>query len=118
MKVWKFAALFAALWGAGATSIRAKETVIGRWAMDLSACERWFGAGADAPLIVNDDSIRWSADACRIERTYKTGDTVHIQAICWGDNGERSIPVSLRPHAGKLAVTWDHGARGELRRCP
>ena len=55
---------------------------------------------------------------CRIERTYKTGDTVHIQAMCWGNGGERSIPVSLRPHAGRLAVTWDRGARGDLKRCP
>jgi hypothetical protein len=103
---------------AHATSIQAAETVTGRWAADPSFCTRWFGAAAEQPLIVTEGALRWSADACRIERTYKTGDTVHIQALCWGEGGERSIPVSLRPHAGRLQVTWNRGARGELRRCP
>jgi hypothetical protein len=49
---------------------------------------------------------------------YKTGDTVHIQAFCWGETGEHSVPVSLHPHAGKLSVTWDRGALGDMQRCP
>jgi len=96
----------------------AAESVTGRWALDPSFCTHWFGPAAEQPLIVTDTSIRWSSDACRIERTYKTGDTVHLQAMCWGDNGEKSVPVSLRPQGGKLLVTWDRGARGALRRCP
>jgi hypothetical protein len=48
---------------------------------------------------------------------YKTGDTVHIQADCWGLTGERSVPVSLRPHAGKLQLRWDRAVSGDLRRC-
>jgi hypothetical protein len=107
-----------ALSAVSATSIQAADTVTGRWAVDASACMRWFGPVAQSPLIVTESALRWSDDACRIERTYKTGDTVHIQAMCWGNGDEHSIPVSLRPHAGRLAVTWDRGARGELKRCP
>lgn len=114
----RFAAVVSILSAVGAPSIQAAETVTGRWAADESACTRWFGPVAQSPLIVSENALRWSDDACRIERTYKTGDTVHIQAMCWGNSGERSIPVSLRPHAGRLAVTWDRGARGDLKRCP
>jgi hypothetical protein len=49
---------------------------------------------------------------------YKTGETIHLQAMCWSAEGERSIPVSMTPHAGKLAVVWNRGARGNLQRCP
>ena len=42
---------------------------------------------------------------------YKTGETVHIQAMCWGDHGEHSVPVSLRPHAGRLEVRGPQGLR-------
>ncbi len=96
----------------------AAESVTGRWAVDEAACARWFGPAAQSPLIVSETSLRWSSDACRIARSYKAGETVHIQALCWGDAGERSVPVSLRPLGGKLLVTWDRGARGALRRCP
>jgi hypothetical protein len=68
-------------------------------------------------LIVSDNALRWSSDVCRIERSYKASDTVHVQAMCWGDGGAKSIPVLLRPPNGQLTVTWDRGTRGELRRC-
>jgi hypothetical protein len=98
----------------GAASAQATEGINGRWAADPSSCS---GSGAaPSPLVVTDYAVRWTAGTCRIARMYKTGDTVHIQALCEG--GGRSIPVSLRPHAGRLVVTWDRGARGELRRCP
>lgn len=115
MTIWKYAAALAAMI-AGTPSMQAKDTITGRWALDPASCAT-FAFGAAQPLIVTDDAVRWNSDACRIARVYKTGDTVHIQAICWGDNGERSIPVSLRPHAGRLSVVWDRGKRGELRRC-
>ena len=97
---------------------QAAESVNGRWAADLAFCGRFFSGPAESPLIVTDTAVRWSSDACRIGRVYKTGETVHLEAICWGDSGERTIPVSLRPHAGRLAVTWDRGAKGDLKRCP
>jgi hypothetical protein len=112
------AALVLAMTAAQTTASEAAGGVTGRWAVDESSCTRWFGPAAEQPLIVTETNIRWSSDACRIERSYKAGGTVHIQAMCWGDGGEKSIPVSLRPHGGRLAVTWDRGARGDLRRCP
>lgn len=116
MTILKYAAILAAV-TAGGTSMQARETITGRWALDPAACAGFGFGAAQSALIVTDDAVRWHADACRIARMYKTGDTVHIQAICWGDNGERSVPVSLRPHRGMLSVVWDRGQRGDLRRC-
>ena len=118
MKSWKFAAVLMTLSGLDTASSHAAESINGRWAADPSSCSMFGGSAANSPLIVTDSALRWSAEACRIARMYKTGDTVHIQALCWGEGGEKSIPVSLRQHGGRLTVTWDRGARSELKRCP
>jgi hypothetical protein len=68
-------------------------------------------------LVVTGHAVRWQGDSCRIGRMYKAGETTYIQALCWSLAGERSVPVSLRPHGGKLAVSWDRAPRGEFRRC-
>lgn len=117
MSVLRCAAVFVVLAALSSAPLHAAETVTDRWAADPALCWSFGATAAQSPLIVTDTALRWSANACRIERSYKTGDTVHIQARCWGDGGERSIPVSLRRQAGGLVVTWDRGARGELRRC-
>jgi hypothetical protein len=96
----------------------AAETIYGRWAADRAACGIFGTSLEQSPLTVSESSLRWHDDACRIARMYKTGDTVHMQAMCWGFAGERSVPVSLRPHNGKLTVTWDRARRADLRRCP
>lgn len=116
MKLWGLAAVAFVM--AGIVTSEAAESVTGRWAIDDAACSRWFGTIADSPLVVSEHALRWSNDACRIERSYKAGDTVHLQAMCWGDAGEKSVPVSLRLQGGKLAVSWDRASRGTLRRCP
>jgi hypothetical protein len=113
----RFAVLFV-LTAAGVTSSQARETVTGRWALDPASCSGFAFSVERMPLVVTDYAVRWRAEACRIARMYKTGDTVHIQAQCWGEGGERSIPVSLRPHARRLQVTWDRATAGDLRRCP
>ena len=118
MKFWKFAAVLMVLSGPNAISSQAGESVTGRWAANPSLCEGLGDTGAQSPLVVTNYAVRWSGDTCRIARMYKTVDTIYIQAYCWGETGERSIPVSLRPHAGRLSVTWDHGAHGDLQRCP
>jgi hypothetical protein len=100
-----------------ATPIHAAETVTGRWAVDRAACSGVSLSTESMPLVVTDYAVRWRGDACRIARMYKTGEDVHIQALCWGESGERSVPVSLRPRAGKLELRWDHVVSGDLRRC-
>jgi hypothetical protein len=102
--------------GAGAGA-HAAEKITGRWAPDPSACSGFSFSAEQSPLVVTDYSVRWRGDSCRIARMYKAGDTVHIQAECWGVSGERSVPVSLRPHAGKLQLRWDRVASGDLKRC-
>lgn len=116
MNVVRGALVLGLLAGAGAGA-HAADSVTGRWALDPSACSGLSFSDAQTPLVVTDYSVRWRGDACRIARMYKAGDTVHIQADCWGVTGERSVPVSLRPHAGKLQLRWDRVASGDLRRC-
>jgi hypothetical protein len=116
MTFWKCVAVALSLFGA--TSAHAAESLNGRWAADDAAC---WGSGetpAKSPFVVSSYAVRWLGDTCRVGRMYKTGDTVHLQATCWGADGERSIPVSMTPHAGKLAVVWNRGAHGNLQRCP
>lgn len=91
------------------------EILSGRWAADEAACEGGFFA--PSPLVVTSYAVRWQGDSCRIGRMYRAGETVYIQAFCWGAAGERSVPVSLRPHANRLALTWDRTSRADLRRC-
>lgn len=116
MTLAKYAAALVLLAAAGLVPVKAEEAITGRWSVSPGACAL-FGNAETAPLIVTDSAVRWHDDACRIGRVYKTGDTIHIQALCWGLSGERSIPISLRPHGGLLAVTWDRRGRGDLRRC-
>jgi hypothetical protein len=118
MKSWKVTVVLMVLFGLNATVSQGQETVTGRWAADASACEGFAGTGAQSPLVVSNYAVRWQGDTCRIGRMYKTGDTVHIQAFCWGEAGEKSIPVSLHPRGNRISVIWDRGARGDLQRCP
>ena len=99
--------------------LHAADAISGRWAANPAACEGGlFEAGAAPLLVVTSYAVRWQGDSCRIGRMYKAGETTYIQAFCWGATGERSIPVSLHPHAGRLSVSWDRGPRGDLQRCP
>jgi hypothetical protein len=115
MSFWKCAGVAAMLAATGAPALAA-DAVTGRWAADQAACEGGFFA--PSPLVVTSYAVRWQGDTCRIGRMYKAGETTYIQALCWAASGERSIPVSLRPHAGRLSVVWDRATRGELQRCP
>jgi hypothetical protein len=118
MTLWKCAAVLMGLSVLNVTSSRAGESVTGRWAANVSSCEGFSLHGAQSPLVVSNYAVRWQGDTCRIGRMYKTGDTIYIQALCWGETGEKSIPVALHPSGNRLSVTWDHGTRGDLQRCP
>lgn len=103
---------------AGPAIAQPNEPITGRWAADALACTTLSTDGERAPLIVTVTAMRWHDDACRIARMYKTGDTVHLQALCSDHAGRRSIPVALRPHGDRLAVTWDRARHADLQRCP
>lgn len=105
------------LLAAGAGVACAAEKVTGRWAANADSCSGFSFSVDKMPLVVTDYAVRWRGDACRIARMYKTGEEVHIQALCWGADGERSVPVSLKPHAGKLLLRWDRVVSGDLKRC-
>jgi hypothetical protein len=112
---WGVALAVAALL-AGQAGAAESEKLTGRWAADRDGCSVVF-LSENAPLVVTDYSVRWRGDSCRIARMYKTGRDVHIQALCWSQSGERSVPVSLSPHAGKLQLRWDRVVSGDLKRC-
>jgi hypothetical protein len=115
MKRLKLATVLLAL---AAASALAGNSLIGRWAADPSFCAGAGDTQAQSPLVVTDYSVRWIGDTCRIGRSYRTGDTVHIEALCWSESGERAIPVSLRQQGDRIFVSWGRDTRGELRRCP
>jgi hypothetical protein len=104
MNLWKYAAVMMTLYVLDLPSSYASETVAGRWAVEVSSCEGFAALGA-SPLVVSNYAVRWQGDTCRIGRMYKTGETIYIQALCWAETGEKSIPVSLHPHEGRLSVT-------------
>ena len=112
-------AVAAALLTTASAATQAADIIAGRWAADTAACAGGlFEAGAAPLLVVTGYAVRWRGDSCRVGRMYKAGETTYIQAFCWGEAGERSIPVSLRPNAGRLALSWDRAAQAELKRCP
>ncbi len=113
MQLARSAAVLAVL--AACAPTYAADNLTGRWAADAAACEGGFFA--QSPLVVTGYAVRWQGDSCRIGRMYKAGETIYIQAHCWSADGERSIPVSLHPRAGRLALTWDRTPRGDLKRC-
>ncbi|HXX26161.1 MAG TPA: hypothetical protein VEJ40_05845 [Pseudolabrys sp.] len=91
------------------------ESMSGRWAEDEAACAA-FGT-AKSPLVVSDTSLRWRDETCRTGRQYRTGDTLHVEAFCHGDTGERTIPVSLRLAGDRIVVSWARVLQGQLQRC-
>ena len=117
MMVRNVAVIVAALAVLIVPSHAAPDAIAGRWAADAAGCEGGLLGAGPSRLVVTSYAVRWQGDSCRIGRMYKAGETIYIQAFCWGATAERSIPVSLRPHAGKLALTWDRTSRAELRRC-
>jgi hypothetical protein len=96
-------------------AVDAGESVDGRWAADPAGCNS--GLFDPSPLVVTESSLRWHDESCRIARMYKTGNTVHIEAQCLTRDGARSVPVSLRPHAGRLELSWNRVRSGDLARC-
>ena len=97
--------------------VKSEETWVGRWASDPAACNLAGRTLATAPLIATESALRWFADTCRIGKIYKIGQTVHIQAHCFGDENARAIPVALTPRGDRLAVAWGKAPVEELRRC-
>jgi hypothetical protein len=117
MNCWKWPAV-AAVALCAAAPLQAAEPIAGRWAADPASCWGSGDSPAHSAFVVTSYAVRWLGDSCRVGRMYKTGETVHIQAYCWGADGERSIPVSMTPHGGRLAVTWNRGLHSDMGRCP
>ena len=110
--------LLAALAASSATALHAAESMNGRWAADPSFCAGVGLTPAQAPLVVTNEALRWSGEICRVGRSYRTGDTLHLEALCWDKAGRHTIPVSLRLSGNRIFVVWNRAPRGELRRCP
>jgi hypothetical protein len=118
MNLLRRAAVLGAISALEMASVCAEDPVVGRWAADPSFCEGAGDTQARSPLVVTNDALRWFGDSCRIGRSYRTGDTVHIEAFCLGEAGKRTIPVSLRLHGDRLAVSWNRGTPANMQRCP
>jgi hypothetical protein len=111
--------LVLAVCAAGAVGILpalAVESFVGRWAIDPVACTAFGDTAATAPLIATDSNLRWFPGTCRIAKMYKLGETVYIQARCWGESASE-IPITLNPRGDRMRVTWNGGKTEEMRRC-
>ena len=91
--------LTASLMIAAAPAVAA-EAIAGRWGDEASCGAAFFSA--NAPLTVSNYAVRWRGDSCRVGRMYKTGDTVHIQALCW--TWPASAPFRWR--CGRMAASY------------
>ena len=110
--------LLVALAASGPATLHAAEPMFGRWAADPSLCAE-NGSSGQALLVVTKRALRWSGKNCRIGRSYRTGDTLHVEVFCGTRPGRHrhGIPVSLRLAGDRIFVVWNRIARGELRRC-
>jgi hypothetical protein len=102
----------------GAPVLHAGEPMTGRWAADLSLCAGQGAASGKAVLVVTNETLRWAGEVCRVGRSYRTGDTLHLEAFCFGKGSKHRIPVSLRLHGDRVFLNWNRAARGGLWRCP
>jgi len=110
-------ATLVALAAFGAPVSLAAEPMTGRWAADPSLCVGQGAASGKAVLVVTNETLRWAGEVCRVGRSYRTGDTLHLEAFCSGKGSRYGIPVSLRLHGDRVFVIWNRAARGGLWRC-
>jgi hypothetical protein len=111
-------ATLVALAAFGAPVSLAAEPMAGRWAADPSLYVGQGAASGKAVLVVINETLRWAGEVCRVGRSYRTGDTLHLEAFCSGKGSKHRIPVSLRLHGDRVFLNWNRAARGGLWRCP
>jgi len=95
-----------------------EDSFIGRWSSDPSRCWTSGSTAATAPLILTDRTVTWHVSPCTIKKSYRIGEGLYLQAQCQTDGRTRVMPIGLqRKGPGRIAVTWDQTAAGELQRC-
>ena len=95
----------------------ARESQVGRWALNLQSCSAGGAAQGTAPLTVTDTTLRWAAETCTIGKMYKADRALYIEGRCASGGMMSRHPVTLAMKGERLAVTWN-GAHTELQRCP
>ena len=96
----------------------ADDPFIGRWSSDPSRCWTAGATAATAPLILTDHTVSWQAFSCTIKKSYRIGEGLYLQARCQTDGKARVMPIGLQLKGpGRIAVTWDQTAAGEMQRC-
>jgi hypothetical protein len=98
-----------------ATALHAAEPMTGRWAADPSLCAG-IGASGEALLVVTRQSLRGAGATCRIGRSYRTGNTLHVEVFCVDKARRHGIPVSLHLAGDRITVVWKHAPRAKLQR--
>jgi hypothetical protein len=102
--------------GAGmASSARATEQFVGRWAVKAEVCSSHGGdSAATSALVATANSLWWFDGYCSIGKMYKA-KAVYVQAHC-GAKGD--VPVTLDAEGNRMRVTWGKAKAEELKRCP
>ena len=104
-----------AIGAAMASSARAAEPFVGRWAVNAEVCaSRGGGSAATAALVATETSLSWFDGNCRIGKMYKAR-AVYVQAHC---DGKDDVAVTLDAQGNRMRVTWGKARPQELVRCP
>jgi hypothetical protein len=101
-----------ALCAVTASSARAAEAFVGRWAVKQDVCHGQGDTAQTSALVATDTSLWWFDGYCRIGKMYKA-KAVYVQAHC-GAKGD--VPVTLDAEGNRMRVTWG-GKVEELKRC-
>ena len=78
----------------------AAESFYGRWAVDPAACAA--GGTVMAPLQVTPLALQWPDTVCRVQRSYRVGDSWHIGARC--PDVASDVAVTLQLQGERLRV--------------
>jgi hypothetical protein len=97
-----------------AAPAHASEPFVGRWAISAEACAGRGDTPATAVLVATETTLSWFASYCRIGRMYKVGETIYLDARCWGSG---DVPAALAVRGDRMQVTWNRARLPDMQRC-
>jgi hypothetical protein len=105
------------LWLCVNVALATDPVFMGRWAIDPAGCSGFGQTAPTAALVVGNNSVEWFQSSCTIKKSYRIANGLYLEANCFGQGRSRVMPIGLQLNGGKLRVTWDQTAVGDMQRC-
>lgn len=105
------------LWLDGGAAFATDPLFMGRWSVDPSGCRARGPTAQTTPLVVTDRSVDWFQSTCSIRKSYRIGNGLYLEALCFSGGSSRKMPIGLQLNGSKLRVTWDQSVAGDMERC-